>query len=169
MYNNTRGESRGALFPRQKKTQNSPDNTGDFILTGPSLDYVTDQLRNGASEIKLYVSAWVKQDRSNQPMLSFTVRPPMEATQQGGNNGYNPQSNVPQRQGYTATASQPLNPPNQQGYGQQSGGGFRNATGGGFPSQPNRMGRTQNPGSQTHPEKGHNPALNFPGDDEVPF
>lgn len=166
MYDN-KGESRGAMFPRQKKSQNSPDSTGDFILTGDTLAYVMDQLQGGASEIKLYISSWRKQDRSGSPMLSFSIRPPMEATQQGGNNGYqgNPQSYAPQRQA-------PLNPQRpafQQGAGQSGANNYSNATGGGFPSQPNRMGRTQNPGSQTNPEKGHNPALNFPGDDDAPF
>jgi hypothetical protein len=166
MYNKV--ESRGAMFPRQKKGEKSPDMTGDFILTGETLDFIAQQLQSGAGQIKLYVSAWRNVDRGNQPYNSFIVRPPMES-----------QAQQPQRQqdyGNTYPPRTPGNAPQRPSYpqnGSRTGGQFSNNTGG-YAQQSGR----QNGGQRLHsgfnaerdnPERGVNPALSFPGDDEAPF
>jgi hypothetical protein len=176
MYNKV--ESRGAIFPRQKKSEKSPDMTGDFILTGETLDYVAQQLQSGSGQIKLYVSAWRNVGRGNQPYNSFIVRPPMESQDQqqpqrqqdyGNNYPSRTQGNAPARPGYPQQQHNPSGAAagartggfvgnNPSGYAQQSGrsnGGQRLHSG--FNAE------------RDNSEYGVNHALSFPGDDEAPF
>ena len=68
---NRNNSNSGALFPRQKKSQNSPDMGGDFTLDGAVLDYVLKQAQRGP--VKLDVSAWRKMGRNNTAFTSIKI------------------------------------------------------------------------------------------------
>lgn len=172
MYNNNqsqgpRTESEGAIFPRDKKSQNSPDMSGDMTLRGEALRYIADQLAGGATEIKLYISTWTKQGRGRAPFASMAFRPPMEASQQGQQRGYQngPQSYVPQNTQRPAPS-----------YGQQAGGS-RSAEP--FPTRPIGQAPVYGNGPITGqfnrqqanpaPQRQTDPSLDFPGDNDPPF
>lgn len=65
----------GALFSRQKKSQNSPDMGGDFTLDGEVLDYVMKMAERG-QPVKLELSVWRKMSRANQTYLDLKVSIP---------------------------------------------------------------------------------------------
>lgn len=163
MYNKV--ESRGAMFPRPKKSQNSPDMTGDFILQGEVLDYVAAELQRGNTEIKLYMSAWRNQGNSG-PFNSFVVRPPMEYGNPDQRQNY---GNQQTRQNYAPSRPQA---PQGNSYQQASGGRLGGGVGNNAPVHPqqNRGGYGGGRINQTNQQPGGgNGSLSFPGDDEAPF
>ena len=64
----------GALFARQKRSQNSADVGGDFTIDGDVLDYIVREARKGS--VKLEISGWRKMGRNNQPWTSIKVAIP---------------------------------------------------------------------------------------------
>lgn len=160
-------ESRGAMFPRQKKTQKSPDMTGDFVLQGEALDYVAAELQRGSGEVKLYLSAW-RQTGNSGPFNSFVIRPPMEYSDP---NSQRQQYGNQRPQGYTPQRPQP--PQQVNSYQQARGGGPSNRVGNNAAVNP-EQGYRQDGGRRLHPSNpgsggGGHGSLSFPGDDEAPF
>lgn len=75
----------GALFNRNKKTNNSPDMGGDVTLDRRMVDYLVKCLEDGI-EPKLELSAWRKGARGGSSYLSLSVAVPYslrEQNQQG--------------------------------------------------------------------------------------
>lgn len=79
MYNRQQQprENGGALFQRQKKSQNSPDMGGDFTLEGDVLDYILDCASRG-EPVKLDIAAWRKMSRNNGTFMSISVNIPWQ-------------------------------------------------------------------------------------------
>jgi len=67
----------GALFPRPKKSENSPEMGGDFSIDGEVKAYVI-QCIKANQPIKLELSGWRKTDRNGKPFYSLKVRTPWE-------------------------------------------------------------------------------------------
>lgn len=112
--------NRGALFGRNKRTTNSPDMGGDFLIGGDLLKYIMDEAQKGNQQIKVEMSAWRKMGRGNNPFMSISVSIPYAIR--------NPQAARSNQQGY------PDGPPPQRGGGnfpQRGGGGGYGQRGGG--------------------------------------
>ena len=103
--------NRGAMFTREKRTQNSPDFGGDFSLDADVLAHVVECAKRG-EPVKLRVSAWRKQTQNRGPMLTMEISVP---TEQG--------AQPPQRSGGAGTYRSGNGGGNS--YGSARGGGER--------------------------------------------
>lgn len=174
MYDRSK-ESRGAMFPRNKTSQNAPDMGGEFEITGDLLAYIKSELQRGAVSIKIYGSAWRQQSQKGL-YQSISLRPPREAQEGGYQTSRN---NAPQSTGNQRTLTN--------SYGDQSGFSDRRYNNN---VEPIRQAPPDRPGSQNYgqrlqhqrdafdanrhnPSRGIDPSLNFPDDnelnDEIPF
>lgn len=83
-YGNDRGgyedRNRGAMFPRQKKSDRSPDMGGDITITDDVLDYIVQNARSGS--VKISVSAWRAMSRGNKAFTKLAVSVPFERDEQ---------------------------------------------------------------------------------------
>lgn len=117
--NNNNGSypNSGALFPRQKKTEKSPDMGGDFTLNGEVLQYVLDCAQRGAP-VKLEIVGRRRMGRNNMSFISLNVNTPYEERGGGQRNG--------QPQGYPNRGNPPAysqqRQPQQNSYAAQRGG-----------------------------------------------
>lgn len=106
-------KSRGAMFPRTKRTQNSPDTGGEITLRGDVLGHILANAESG--EVELRITGWRRQANSGTPMTSLLVEIPQE---QGG---YQPrqtsQGNYGNRQVYNQRGNSQR--PVQQSHNQQ--------------------------------------------------
>lgn len=75
-------DNRGGLFPRQKKTNKSPDMGGDLIIGGDLLDYILKKAERG-EEVKIELSAWRKPMKNGAAFLSLQAATPYAERQQG--------------------------------------------------------------------------------------
>lgn len=65
--------NRGAMFTRQKRSDNHPDFGGDFTLGGDVLDYIIRCAENRETP-KLRISAWKKQTARGGVMMSLQIQ-----------------------------------------------------------------------------------------------
>jgi hypothetical protein len=112
----------GALFSQQKKSQNSPDMTGNVVVSEDVLDYILNHANQG--EVKLEISGWRRQAQSGTNFVSLKINIPYAERQQE-NPQYRPQNNYQRRppQGEREERAQ-YGPPQRQApnaYAQQSG------------------------------------------------
>lgn len=110
--------SGGAMFVREKKSQNAADYGGDVTLEGDVLDYIVRKAANG-EEVKVEIGGWKRQGR-NGSFLSLKVQLPYAERQSG---------QAP-RQGFQTTRG--TFPPREQQpqrneYAERSGRSMRNA------------------------------------------
>lgn len=85
-----RGEQRfpnnGALLPsKNRRSENSPDYYGDFVISDDVLDYVVREAERGR-DVKLELSGWSRMSRNNMNFTSLKVNIPYEVRQQEGGN-----------------------------------------------------------------------------------
>ena len=133
MYNKPKPQNGGALFPRQKRSENSPDMGGDLMIEGDLLNYIMQNA--GSGQVKIELGAWRRSDRNGKSFYSLKGSPPFERPAmdrgqgfgnqgygrqggqrqggQGGQGGYGRQSyNQNQRGGYNQSQQQDLLPGN---------------------------------------------------------
>jgi hypothetical protein len=117
----------GALFPLQnRRSDNSPDMTGNILIADEVLDYIVREAQNG-NEVQLDMSAWQRISRNNTNFTSLKINIPYNVRmEEQGNPTYRARPNFnkrPQRQ-----RDDDRGDPQGNRYSQQSGrGGSRNA------------------------------------------
>lgn len=86
-------ENSGVLFAaKQKKSQNSPDYTGNIVLSDELLEYLNERMSSG-QPLKLSLSAWNKRSQQGSAYFSIGVQEEWQGqARPGGGGGY------PQRQ-----------------------------------------------------------------------
>lgn len=115
----------GGLWMRHKRSPKSPDMTGDITIGGDVLEHIKNELRAGATEIKLSTATWRAMQTPSGPNYNLKVSIPMNRDQQQGG-GY---GNQRQQGGYGQQRG---------GYGNQRQDGYQQ--GGGYAPQDNRGG-----------------------------
>lgn len=65
----------GALFPRVKRSENTPDMGGDFNIDGEVKAYVVQCIKAG-QPVKLELTGYRKTDRNGKPFYSLKVKTP---------------------------------------------------------------------------------------------
>jgi hypothetical protein len=127
----------GALFPvKQKRSDNSPDQTGNIVISDDVLDYVL-RLAESGEEVKLDLSAWIRISRNNTSFTSVKINIPYSVRMEEQGNPtyqarprYNQQRNEPRpeprprRDNYDDemdVRQQASQPARRGGYAEQSG------------------------------------------------
>jgi len=80
----------GALFPNNnKRSDNSPDMTGNVVISEDVLDYILREAERG-NEVKLDLSGWRRMSRDNNSFTSIKIAIPyaVRMEQGGGNQNY---------------------------------------------------------------------------------
>jgi hypothetical protein len=104
----------GAIFPvRQKKSDNSPDMTGNILIADDVLDYIMREAEKGG-DVKMELSAWVRTGRNNNTFTSIKLNIPYDQRVLNQNPTY-------RKQGFSARPVERREEPQRQGYGEQSG------------------------------------------------
>ncbi len=142
-YDNT---NKGVMFVRRKSSDKSPDLGGDFHLGGNVLEYILREVQNGNRQIKVSVIGYHGHSRKGDPMTNLRILIPDDNRPNFGNRGnfaqpQGRQQNFNQGQqadrvfggGAPGFMRQPAQPPQQNTYAQQSGGGFGNSGAGATP------------------------------------
>jgi hypothetical protein len=76
----------GTIFPsKNRRSENSPDFYGDFVISDDVLDYVIREAERGR-DVKLELSGWSRMSRNNLNFTSLKVNIPYEVRQQEGGN-----------------------------------------------------------------------------------
>ena len=76
----------GALFPvKQKRSDNSPDFTGNITIADDVLDYILREAQNG-NEVQLEMSAWLRISRNNTNFTSLKINIPYAVRMEEGGN-----------------------------------------------------------------------------------
>ena len=115
----------GALFPvKQKRSNNSPDQTGDIEIGEDVLDYILREAERG-TKVKLELSAWIRISRNNTSFTSLKINIPYGVRmEEQGNPTYQQRPNYQQRQPAPQYQQRQAPPPRQnvrQNYAEQSG------------------------------------------------
>lgn len=102
----------GALFSvREKRSDNSPDMTGNILIADDVLDYIMREAEKGG-DVKMELSAWIRTGRNNNTFTSIKLNIPYDQRVLNQNPVYR-KPGYPQRQ--------QREEPQRQGYGEQSG------------------------------------------------
>jgi hypothetical protein len=126
----------GALFPvKQKRSDNSPDMTGNILIADDVLDYILREAEKG-DDVKMELSAWIRTGRNNNTFTSIKINIPYDQRVLNQNPTYRARPNFnaqrrepdePRQREHTATRG---------GYAEQSRG--ETTPGGRFRTDPPR-------------------------------
>ena len=96
----------GAMFTREKRSQNSADMSGDFTISGDVLDYILREYENGNRSVSLEIAGWKRRSSNGGQFMSVKIQTPY-SERGGGQKRGNAPSRGPSRYEERTSPSRP--------------------------------------------------------------